>query len=158
MPRFINAPWRIGYILGKKEKGCVFCRIAKETKKDGKNFVLRRGKRTFTILNLYPYNNGHLMVIPYQHTSDLSDLDAATTAEMMEEIKYWTTRMKPVMKTDGFNVGMNLGRGAGAGIAEHLHCHIVPRWIGDSNFMPVIGDVKVLPISLKAMYKTLRKG
>lgn len=156
MPRYITAPWRIGYILGKKPRGCVFCRIAKDPRRDAENFVLRRGSRTFTLLNLYPYNNGHLMVVPYKHTADLGRLDAETLSEMMRETVFWTAAMAKALRTDGFNIGMNLGRGAGAGIADHLHLHIVPRWIGDANFMPVLGDTKVLPVSLEETYRRLK--
>ncbi len=107
-------PWRLRYIRSARRlaSGCVFCGAAR-ARAAGRTLVLARGQSNYIILNKYPYNNGHLMVIPYEHTSDLSSLDAETTAEMMEEVKYWISRMKPVMKTDGFNVGMNLGRGAG---------------------------------------------
>ena len=149
------APWRIGYILGKKEKGCVFCRMAGENK-DKENFILRRGKTVFSVLNLYPYNNGHLMVVPYRHVADLSLLTEEERKELMEEAGRCAEKLKETMRTDGFNIGMNIGRAAGAGIADHLHFHVVPRWVGDENFMTTVGDVKVIPEGLQDVYKKLK--
>lgn len=149
------APWRMKFITGPKVKGCPFCRIA-NSKDDVKNHVLKRGKNCYTVLNLYPYNNGHLMIIPYEHTDDFAGLAPATAHEMMTELQFWIGRMTKVFKPEGFNIGMNLGRAGGAGIDRHIHFHIVPRWIGDSNFMSVCGDTKVLPQSLSDVFKSLR--
>jgi len=157
MLKQLLAPWRISFILKKKEKGCVFCKIAKNPLNDRKNYVLKRNKNTFVVLNLYPYNNGHIMIVPYKHASLLSSLNFETLSELMVETDYWVKRIQEVMKPDGFNIGMNLGKAAGAGIADHLHLHIVPRWIGDANFMPVVGEIKVIPESLDSVYQRLIK-
>ncbi|MBU1078433.1 MAG: HIT domain-containing protein [Spirochaetes bacterium] len=154
--KVLYAPWRIGYILGEKIKGCLFCKLVKQ-KNDKKNLILERKKKCFVILNRYPYNNGHLMIVPYKHTDDLTKLDKETLAEMMETAKEYTAKMKKVMRTDGFNIGINMGQIAGAGIADHLHLHIVPRWAGDNNFMPVIGGSKVISESFESVYKKLKK-
>ena len=149
------APWRFDYILGKRESTCVFCRIAAE-QDDVKNLILKRNKNTYTVLNRYPYNNCHLMVIPFRHLASIADIDTETGAEIMEEIRFWCARLKAVVKPDGFNIGLNVGRAAGAGIDEHLHWHVVPRWSGDMNFMPVIGKVKIIPQSLESAYEMLK--
>lgn len=150
----IFAPWRIGYIQGPREKGCVFCRIGKEAP-SVENLLLEKHERCFVTMNLYPYTTGHLMVIPYKHTAELSDLDPETTTEMMEQLKRWTDKVKRNLRAEGCNIGMNLGRAAGAGIADHLHMHLVPRWVGDENFMPIIGETKVLPDTLRSIYMKL---
>lgn len=151
------APWRIGYILGKKEKSCVFCRI-RDAKNDQEDFVLQRGKFCYTVLNRFPYTNGHLMVVPYAHKRSLEDLTDDESLEMMQQLKHWSFRMKEVMRIDGCNMGSNLGKAAGAGIEDHIHFHLVPRWAGDENFMPVIGKVKVIPESLESVYSKLSGG
>jgi len=149
------APWRFDYILGKREKTCVFCRIAAE-KKDEENLILRRNENCYTVLNRYPYNNGHLMVIPYRHLSSIADIDSRTGAEIAEEIKFWCSRLTSTMRPEGFNIGLNIGRAAGAGIEEHLHWHVVPRWSGDMNFMPVVAKVKIIPQSLESAFEMLK--
>jgi ATP adenylyltransferase len=149
------APWRLDYVLRKKEKNCVFCKMARE-KKDAENLILRRNRHCFTVLNKYPYNNGHLMVVPFRHVSGLLDLDTGESAEIMEEIRFWCRRLGETARPEGFNIGLNMGKAAGAGIAEHLHWHIVPRWSGDMNFMPVIAKVKIIPQSLESAYKMLK--
>lgn len=155
--KLMFAPWRIKYILSKKPKGCVFCKALKK-KDNEKNFILRRNQYCFTILNLYPYTNGHLMVVPYKHTANVSDLTKNELSEIWQEIQFWVDIEKKTMHTDGFNIGMNIGQAAGAGIETHLHFHIVPRWVGDSNFMPVLGKTKVIPQSLKDIYKQLKEN
>ena len=137
------APWRIEYILAEKTKGCIFCSISdKDT--DRNNLILYRGETCFVIMNYYPYNNGHLMVVPYRHTSDLTLLSREEQMEMMFLIQQSTTILSQALNAEGFNIGMNLGKTAGAGIDEHIHAHIVPRWNGDTNFMPVTGHTKVI--------------
>ncbi len=149
------APWRIDYIRGDKENGCVFCsKTGKE--EDKENLILYKGERNFIIMNRYPYSNGHLMVVPYRHTNALSDLDHEERLEMMNLTILCMDVLK-VMNPQGFNVGMNLGSVAGAGIDDHLHFHVVPRWQGDTNFMPVIGDVRVMPEYLEDTYNTLNQ-
>ncbi|MFC1650216.1 HIT domain-containing protein, partial [Candidatus Latescibacterota bacterium] len=140
------APWRMKYIEeidADDSDGCIFCDKPQE-KEDKENLILHRGKKCFVILNKFPYNNGHILIVPYHHTSEISDLDQDTMLELMETVNLVVEAIKSIMRPDGFNVGMNLGRSAGAGIAEHVHMHVVPRWIGDTNFMPVIGGTKVI--------------
>ena len=152
------APWRMKYINGIDDGNpgeCIFCEKPKESD-DKKNFIVYRGSKCFVILNIFPYNNGHLMVVPYKHTAEINDLDSETALELMNTVNIVVEAMKKTMRPDGFNVGMNLGRTAGAGIAEHIHMHIVPRWNGDTNFMPVIGGTKVISESLEDNYKKLR--
>ncbi|MDO8462232.1 MAG: HIT domain-containing protein [Deltaproteobacteria bacterium] len=148
------APWRMEFILAKKTKACIFCRILKE-KKDRKNLILARKKHCFVVLNKFPYNNGHLMVIPYRHTATLSHLSAAEKLEMMEALAEATDNLKKKLKPEGFNAGLNLGRVAGAGIKDHLHFHLVPRWGADTNFMPLFGETKAIPEHLSKSYDHL---
>jgi len=158
MKEFIKriwAPWRIEYILAPKSKRCLFCSIIKENK-DEKNFVLERGRFNFVILNKYPYNNGHIMVVPYKHTNELEKLDDKTVIEMFKLSKKYINKMKKVMKAEGFNVGINIGKVAGAGIKDHIHLHIVPRWNGDNNFMPVLSNNRIMSESLESVYDKLK--
>lgn len=147
------APWRIEYITGEKEKGCIFCDKPNEGK-DEENLILFKGEHSFIIMNRYPYSNGHLMAVPYKHTSNMSELDDNERLELMN-LTTKCVEILDIMKPDGFNIGMNLGTAGGAGIDDHLHFHIVPRWNGDTNFMPLIGDVKIMPEYLQDTYKTL---
>lgn len=147
----------MAFIKGKKPDHCVFCEKADIIDKDDENFVLKRGKACFAILNLYPYSTGHVLIIPYRHTSDFAGLTNVESNEMMNMAKEFVTVITNALKPDGFNLGMNLGKTAGAGIAEHLHLHIVPRWDGDNNFMPVVGNVKVHPTDLPTIYKQLKE-
>ena len=147
------APWRIEYICGGKNEGCIFCDKPKEGK-DKENLILYKGESSFIIMNRYPYSNGHLMAVPYRHTNNMSELDDSERLELMN-LTTKCIEILNVMNPDGFNVGMNLGTAGGAGIDDHLHFHIVPRWNGDTNFMPLIADVKVMPEYLEDTYKTL---
>ncbi|MEM4658688.1 MAG: HIT domain-containing protein [Candidatus Methanosuratincola sp.] len=148
------APWRIEYIRGEgKTPGCIFCDKPKETN-DRANLILYRGKTCYMMMNRYPYSNGHIMVLPLRHTKMLEDLTSEEKLELMDQIVLGTEALK-VFSPDGFNIGMNLGRAAGAGIEDHLHFHVVPRWSGDTNFMPVIGDVRVIPEYLEETYTRL---
>jgi ATP adenylyltransferase len=147
-------PHRLAYIKGENkptgtgpEDGCPFCEIPKLT--DGEGLIVARGTMVFAVLNLYPYNSGHLMVVPYRHVSDFTDLDDGETGELADFTKRALRALRKASGAQGFNVGMNLGGVAGAGIAAHLHQHIVPRWGGDTNFMPVVGRTKVLPQLLR---------
>nr|WP_310739047.1 HIT domain-containing protein [Microbispora sp. H10830] len=147
-------PHRMAYIKGENkpsgsgaDDGCPFCEIPKLTDEDG--LIVARGSAVFAVLNLYPYNSGHLMVCPYRHVSDYADLDGPETAELADFTKRATQALRKASGAQGFNVGMNLGGVAGAGIAAHLHQHVVPRWGGDTNFMPVVGRTKVLPQLLR---------
>jgi ATP adenylyltransferase len=143
------APWRIEYITGDKAAGCVFCAAARGEGDDAA-LVLERGERCFTMLNAFPYTSGHAMVLPDRHVPDLLDLDEAEVGEVMALTRRCLRAMRAAMSPEGFNVGVNLGQAAGAGIAEHLHLHIVPRWSGDTNFMPVLADTHVIPQALQA--------
>jgi ATP adenylyltransferase len=149
-------PWRMSYVGGgSTDPGCVFCRV-QETVDDIASLVVHRGERAFVIMNLYPYNTGHLMVVPNDHQSDLARLSPETRAEMAELTASFTTGLRRALRCEGFNTGMNLGDVAGAGIADHLHQHIVPRWRGDANFMPIVGSTKVLPELIPATYAKIR--
>ncbi|HEY3283946.1 MAG TPA: HIT domain-containing protein [Armatimonadota bacterium] len=145
----------MAYIGGKAPEGCVFC-VKPAEEDDDRNHILYRGESCFVILNAFPYNSGHLMVIPYRHLSDLCDLSDAERQEMMQLSGRATAGMTRILGAEGYNVGMNLGRIAGAGIADHLHLHVVPRWNGDTNFMPVLADIKVLPEALEDTYRRLK--
>ncbi len=151
------APWRIEYILAPREahEACIFCaKPAEESDRD--NLVLYRGKRAFIIMNLYPYNNAHLLVVPYSHVNSISALTREERCEMMEMANAAMDILKGKMNAQGFNFGANIGAAAGAGIEEHVHLHIVPRWTGDTNFMPVLGHTKVLVQGLQETYDTLK--
>jgi len=142
------SPWRSKYIESFKnenEKGsCIFCEVVDKEITDNNNLLVTKSFLTITMLNLYPYNNGHLMIIPKRHVSNLHDLSKEESLAIMEEIKYAQQALTKVYQPHGFNVGANLGRASGAGIEDHIHFHIVPRWNGDTNFMPVLGEVKVI--------------
>ena len=135
------------YILGSKEKGCFLCEMLTKDS-DAENLILERGKTCFMMMNRYPYNNGHLMVCPLRHVDSLEAMTADERAEMMALTSRSVTLLQKVMKPDGFNIGINLGEAAGAGLKDHIHMHIVPRWNGDTNFMPVLGKTKVIPQAL----------
>lgn len=151
----IWAPWRAGFILSKKEKGCIFCKRQK-MKDSIKNLIVHRGEKTFVILNKYPYNSGHTLIVPYRHTGQLEKLTAEESMEFFEMTRLTVSVIKKVMKPDSMNLGMNLGRSAGAGIPGHVHMHVVPRWSGDTNFMPVIGKTEVISVPLEPIYEQLR--
>jgi ATP adenylyltransferase len=144
----------MGYILGEQPAGCVFCVKPREAQ-DVQNYILGRSQNCYLILNIFPYNNGHLMVVPYAHVATLDELDAEVLTDLMVMAQRTMRVMRELMHPDGFNVGLNIGRSAGAGIDEHLHLHVVPRWNGDTNFMPVLGDTKIIPQSLRACYELL---
>ena len=153
----IWAPWRIEYILGTKDEqknSCIFCDRYPQ-KDDRRNLILHRGEKVFVIMNRFPYNSGHLMVVPYRHSGNILDLEDGENREIMSVIQLSIQVLHEVMLPDGFNVGMNLGRVSGAGVENHLHFHIVPRWNGDTNFMPVISDTKVVSEALDRTYDKL---
>jgi ATP adenylyltransferase len=147
------APWRMEYILSDKS-GCFICDAA-ESDDDRKSLVLVRGKKAFALLNRYPYNNGHLMVCPYRHLGAIEKLDSEELGEIMEMLVELKCRLDEIMYADGYNVGINLGAAAGAGVEEHIHVHLVPRWQSDTNYMPVLGETKVIPQHLDDLWQQL---
>ena len=149
------SPWRLAYVSGSGEsKGCIFCDAQAE--QDAAGLVLLRGTTCFVILNLFPYNNGHLMVVPNRHVATLTDTTPEELAELMRLTRWSEMALTEAYRPQGINVGMNLGRPAGAGVADHLHLHVVPRWTGDTNFMSVVGSVRVLPEALEQTGDRLR--
>ncbi len=156
--KFLWAPWRIEYILSNKDKTtCIFCERYPQNN-DRENLILYRGEKVFVIMNRFPYNSGHLMVVPYQHTGDIQNLSVEENQELMKVIQVSIAVLEEVMQPHGFNIGMNLKRVAGAGIEDHLHFHIVPRWDGDTNFMPIISNTKVVSEALDKTYEKLKIG
>ncbi len=148
------APWRMKYLRSDHSEGCIFCQKAAEDR-DRENYILFRGRRCYILLNLYPYSNGHLMVAPYEHLPSLEDLAEETLAEMMCLVSKALTLLRRAVNPAGFNVGANIGKAAGAGFDDHVHIHIVPRWHGDTNFMPVLADTRVIPEFLDDTYDLL---
>lgn len=148
------APWRMEYILSDKGKGCIFCDLPKEDK-DRENLILYRGGLAYAIMNRYPYTNGHIMVVPYVHKPSLEGLSDETLTAMMKLTRYSIDCISRAFRPEGFNVGLNLGKVAGAGMEEHLHIHIVPRWAGDASFVTVIGEIRVIPEHILDTYDKL---
>ena len=148
------APWRIEYILNEKEDGCIFCDALSE--KD--ELTLYKGKDTMVMMNKFPYINGHLLIAPVKHISTLDELDKHEMGDIMATVERSVAILKKVMHPDGFNIGLNLGKIAGAGVEEHLHFHIVPRWFGDTNALTVFAEVRVIPEHIKATYNNLKTG
>lgn len=149
----IFAPWRMDYIKGEKPPGCVLCR---DSSRDN-DLVVHDGKTCYVMVNRYPYTGGHLMVVPFRHLQSLSDLSPAEREEMFNLVDISVQVLTEAMKPEGFNIGMNIGKTAGAGIDDHLHVHIVPRWTGDTNFTTVIGDVRIIPSDVFATAGELRR-
>ena len=150
------APWRIEYILSKKPAGCIFCDKPAENR-DEENLILHRGRYHFIIMNAFPYNNGHMMVVPFRHTATLSAWAAEEQQEMMQLADLAVELLRKSMRPDGFNLGINMGIVGGAGVADHIHLHIVPRWNGDTNFMPVLSDTRVISEHLRATFGKLKE-
>ena len=151
----IWAPWRIEYIEMEKPKGCILCDKPKENN-DAQNYILYRGDKNFIMMNLYPYNAGHLMIAPYRHIANLEELNNEELREYWQIVTRSLKVLRKVFNPGGFNIGINMGKAAGAGIEEHVHTHIVPRWQGDTNWMPVIADVRVVPEALAETYRKLK--
>lgn len=154
-PRYLYSPWRLDYILGEKPGDCIMCRH-NLLGKDEENLIVHRAKHCYVMLNRYPYNNGHVMVVPFEHKCCLQDLSEEAWLEISSLIRSTEGILKKVYCCDGLNVGLNLGSASGAGIAEHLHVHIVPRWNGDSNFMSVVSGERVIPESFESAFARLQ--
>ncbi len=156
------SPWRYAYIKSNDEKstaengGCVFCGILNDPASDEEQYILHRAGFNFIILNIYPYISGHLMIVPYQHLANLDGADKNTTDELTDLTKRCQTVLREVYQPHGFNIGINQGKAAGAGVAEHLHQHILPRWIGDANFMTTLGETRTIPEDLRTTYDKLK--
>lgn len=155
---YLWAPWRMPYIEEEEaeEAVCIFCQLLDDEDGPG-NLVLRRAESTFAVLNRYPYTNGHMMIVPYDHQPDLRQLPSGTLAEMMELTREATGLLRAVYNAQAFNIGINIGTAAGAGIADHVHVHVVPRWAGDTNFMATTAQTRVLPEGLEVTYERLRQ-
>jgi len=157
------APWRLAYIAGarkgkkSKQSKCLFCEKGK-SKPSARNLVVVRGRHGFCMLNLFPYNNGHMLIAPYRHVANLEDLTQAEWLDLWRLTSETIRRLRKVLSPDGFNTGINLGRAAGAGIPRHLHLHVVPRWMGDTNFMPLLTDTRVISQSLASAHKLLTRA
>ena len=151
------ASWRLNYVSTPKEEGCIFCEFLKQDN-DKKNKILQRGKYAYIIMNAYPYSNGHLMVIPKRHISDFTLLTAEESCEIMFLGQKVVEALKLTYNPHGFNIGWNIGEAGGAGIASHLHMHIVPRWLGDTNFMSTIGEVRVIPEEFDISYEKIKSN
>ena len=148
------APWRMEYILGKKEPECIFCSYPKKNN-DRNNLILYRSAYNFVMMNKYPYNNGHLMVVPYIHTSTLDGLGDEVLLDFMKVTQYSLKCLKEAFRPEGFNIGINIGAVAGAGMEEHVHLHMVPRWAGDTSFVSVLGEIRVVPEHILQTYDKL---
>ncbi len=154
------APWRYGYIAGDDPiEGCPFCVLpARPASDDARSLILARGEHCFVVFNAYPYNPGHLMVVPYAHLADLEDLDPEVATELWDLGRQAVLVLKDRIHAQGVNLGLNLGAAAGAGITEHLHLHAVPRWVGDTNFISAVGSARVLPVALEELYERVAPG
>ena len=155
-PRPLWAPWRIDFIRGPKEHRCFLCNKKTDFTTPDEDMMIYRGELAFVILNRFPYNSGHLLISPYRHIGDIVDLTEAEQGEIMRLTVRTKQTLQQLMQPQGYNVGFNLGQSAGAGVADHIHLHVVPRWNGDTNFMPVIGNTRVVPEALEQTVKLIR--
>jgi ATP adenylyltransferase len=154
--KYLWSPWRMDYILRKRPRGCIFCKKPAQ-KRDKENLILYRSRDAYVMMNRFPYNNGHLMVVPKRHCTELDHLNEKELRELFFLLKASTRVLKTALHPHGFNIGINIGVVGGAG-EEHIHFHIVPRWTGDTNFMPVLGETKIIPEYLENTYRTLRSA
>lgn len=156
------SPWRYDYIKSGEQKpeanltNCVFCALLNSSASDEEKYILHRAEHNFVILNIYPYISGHLMIVPYAHLADLDSAKKDATDELMDLTKRCQTALRRAYQPNGFNLGMNIGKAAGAGVAEHFHMHILPRWIGDANFMTAVSETRTIPESLQTTYEKLK--
>lgn len=155
--KYLYSPWRLDYILSEKCVGCIFC-CKPDAQDDEKHLIVYRSSHCYIILNLYPYNNGHIMVVPFEHTSTLSGLSQAALNDVFSTVQLAESVLYDVYHCEGVNIGMNIGKAAGAGIDEHIHVHLVPRWQGDGNFMSVVGGERVIPEAFEAAFTKLKSA
>jgi ATP adenylyltransferase len=153
---YLWTPWRYAYVSNPEKTGCVFCEATGE-KDDAKTYVVFRGKNCFVILNAFPYTSGHVMIVPYEHLDELRKMPADAANEMMALSQQMEKVLRELYHPDGINLGMNIGKAAGAGIAGHIHMHVLPRWVADANFMSVVGETRVLPETLEVTWKRMRE-
>jgi ATP adenylyltransferase len=154
---YLWTPWRYAYITGAdKPKGCIFCELPKE--EDAKARIVHRGTSCYVVLNTYPYTSGHVMVVPYAHLDELQKLPADAAHEMMDLSRKMESVLRALYKPDGVNLGMNIGAAAGAGVAGHIHMHVLPRWVADANFISVVGETRILPETLETTWERIRKA
>ncbi|MBI5657801.1 MAG: HIT domain-containing protein [Geobacter sp.] len=151
----LRAPWRMGYITADKVEGCIFC-VGDDAETDRERLIIHRSQHTFVMLNLYPYTNGHLLAVPFRHTAELDHLTDPEMLDFMKTVRLCRAVLAAASTPQGYNLGMNLGKAGGAGVDEHLHMHVVPRWNGDTNYMSVVAEVRVVPEALLATYDRLR--
>jgi ATP adenylyltransferase len=152
---FLFTPWRMEYIRSAKQEGCIFCEMLEQDDRDA--LILQRGRHAFLVLNRYPYNNGHFMSVPYRHVNTLELLSAEEMGETMTLVTRGLTALRRAWNPEGFNIGANIGKVAGAGVKDHVHMHVVPRWAGDTNFMPLFAETRVIPQTLEQTYDELRQ-
>ena len=152
--KYLYSPWRLDYILSGKCEGCIFC-CKPEAGDDEKHLIVHRSRHCYVILNLYPYNNGHIMVVPYEHSGNLSGLSEVAMSDVFHTVSLAEQVLTEVYKCEGINIGINIGKAAGAGVDEHIHVHLVPRWFGDCNFMTVVGGERVIPEAFESTWKKL---
>ncbi|BCU67303.1 HIT family hydrolase [Sulfolobales archaeon HS-7] len=149
------SPWRMKYIVGNKGEGCILCNVVQKDDQDV--YIIYRGVKSYIILNLYPYNTGHLMIVPYRHVPSIELLEHEEIDEMMNLLKISVDTLREVYKPEGLNIGINIGRASGAGVEQHIHIHVIPRWIGDLNFIALTSNTKVMPETLEDTYKKLKE-
>jgi ATP adenylyltransferase len=158
---YLWSPWRYQYLTEGKQKGCIFCAMAAapaSIQQDEERLIVHRGIHNFVVLNRFPYTSGHLMVVPYRHVPDLSGLDEAAATDLMVMTRASERHLRTVYRPDGLNLGMNIGESAGAGIAGHIHMHVLPRWTGDANFMTTVGEARILPEELPVTWRRLKQA
>lgn len=151
------APWRMEYLTRECENGCIFCNAINHPNPDEK-FIVGKSKNSFIIMNKYPYTNGHVMVVPFKHAGNLDELDDETYDDFMKNVKRAAQLLKSTFRCEGINIGANIGKAAGAGVADHIHFHLVPRWIGDTNFMPILSECRVISEHILDTFKRLKEG
>lgn len=154
----LYAPWRFEYVTEEKIEGCVFCHIYKNKEKDEKLGVVFRDKNCYVVMNKYPYSPGHMMIIPNIHTDKIEELEDEVWLEISIRVKQAVKMLKETLNAEGVNIGMNLSKAAGAGIAEHVHYHVLPRWVGDTNFITTIGNTRVYPVDFEKIYQKLKEN